>query len=142
MCIPSQLCQPNFSINDKSQVLLRALGAFRTLRSHRRIICDEAGYRALIVACGKCGTDRRTELMKLYSLMRNDSIFPNAVTLGQYTKAIAECYSSKDGKVGMQISVNAPRAKAPFVISTLDRTLQLLEGEVFRLLETSYTYLR
>ncbi|KAL7544101.1 hypothetical protein ACHAXR_013579, partial [Thalassiosira sp. AJA248-18] len=107
MCIPNQISQTNLPINKKSKILLRALGALRTLRSHRRIVADEAAYRALIVACGRCGTDRRIELMKLYGLMRSDGIFPNAVTLGQYTRAIAEGYSNVnvDGgtKVGMQL---------------------------------------
>jgi hypothetical protein len=69
--------------------------------------------------------------MKLYGLMRTDGIFPNAVTLGQYTKSIAEGYSRKDAqsKVGMQISVNASKAKAPFDLSILDSNLQILEGK-------------
>lgn len=141
MCIPSQLCQPHLTLNEKSDILLRALGALRTLRSHRRIICDEAGYRALIVACGKCGTDRRVELMKLYGLMRSDGIFPNAVTLGQYTKAIADGYSAKDAKVGMQISMNALRSKAPFDLTTLDRNMQMLAGKEHDLFVIFVVYL-
>ncbi|KAL7553196.1 hypothetical protein ACHAWF_016455, partial [Thalassiosira exigua] len=117
MCIPHQISQSGLSVNEKSKILLRALGALRTLRSHRRIVADEAAYRALIVACGRCGTDRRVELMKLYGLMRTDGIFPNAVTLGQYTRAIAEGYSNvsaADGsgtKVGMQVVVSSDRGK-------------------------------
>jgi hypothetical protein len=134
MCIPTQLSQPNLSLNDKSTILLRALGALRTLRSHRRITADEAAYRALIVACGKCGTDRRVELMKLFGLMRTDGIFPNAVTLGQYTRAIAEGYSKRaedaQGKVGMQISVNGTQTPAPFNLDILDNNLQILEGRI------------
>ena len=65
LCIPSQLSQPHLSVGEKSKILLRSLGALRTLRSHRRIVADEAAYRALIVACGKCGTDRRNELTKV-----------------------------------------------------------------------------
>lgn len=141
MCIPSQLVQQDMTLGDKSSILLRALGALRTLRSHRRIIADEAAYRALIVACGKCGSDRRIELMKLYGLMRTDGIFPNAVTLGQYTKSIAEGYSRKDAqsKVGMQISVNTTsNAKAPFDISILDSNLRILEGKLHWQLLTGF----
>ena len=111
MCIPGQISQSSLSTDEKSKVLLRALGALRTLRSHRRIVADEAAYRALIVACGRCGTDRRVELMKLYGLMRTDGIFPNAVTLGQYTRAIAEGYSNvsvdSSAKVGMQLVLSS-----------------------------------
>ena len=133
MCIPNQITQPNLSVEEKSKILLRALGALRTLRSHRRVVADEAAYRALIVACGRCGTDRRVELMKLYGLMRSDGIFPNAVTMGQYTRAIAEGYSNvnvDDGtKVGMQVVIPAvQQAKhRRFDLETLDNNLFLLE---------------
>ncbi|KAL3782651.1 hypothetical protein HJC23_010160 [Cyclotella cryptica] len=131
LCIPFQLSQPTLSLNEKSKVILRALGAFRTLRSHRRIIADEAAYRALIVACGKCGSDRRVELMKLYGLMRSDGIFPNAVTLGQYTRAIAEGFSRRSediqSKIGMQISTNGTRVPTPLNLDILDSNLQILE---------------
>jgi len=133
MCIPNQISQPNLSINDKSKILLRALGALRTLRSHRRIVADEAAYRALIVSCGRCGTDRRVELMKLYGLMRSDGIFPNAVTLGQYTRAIAEGYSNVNVessiKVGMQVDISPDRQpKLEGVdLEVLDNNLSILE---------------
>jgi hypothetical protein len=87
------------------------------------------------VACGKCGTDRRVELMKLYGLMRTDGIFPNAVTLGQYTRAIAEGFSRRSedtqSKVGMQISTSGPRLATPFNLDILDNNLQMLEGKSF-----------
>ena len=133
MCIPAQISQPNLPTHEKSKVLVRALGALRTLRSHRRIVADEAAYRALIVACGKCGTDRRVELMKLYGLMRNDGIFPDAVTLGQYTRAIAEGYSNRCAdsneadKLGMHISESNS-----FDLELLDTNLSLLEESGMR----------
>eukprot|EP00970_Alexandrium_tamarense_P018094 scaffold13318_cov193-Alexandrium_tamarense.AAC.6 len=138
MCIPNQLCQSNISVNEKSKILLRALGALRTLRSHRRIVADEAAYRALIVACGKCGTDRRIELMKLYGLMRTDGIFPNAVTLGQYTRAIAEGFSRRSeeshAKSGMQIVVptNGKKPSQKVNLEVLDSNLQSLEESGLR----------
>lgn len=62
-----------------------------------------------------------------------DGIFPNAVTLGQYTKSIAEGYSKRledtQGKVGMQISTNVPSTSAPFNLDILDNNLQILEGK-------------
>ena len=61
----------------------------------QRIVPDEAAYRALIVACGRTNSDRRVELVKLFGLLRSDGIFPSAVTLGQYTRALAEGYSKR-----------------------------------------------
>lgn len=128
MCIPSQISQPSLSVNDRTKILLRALGALRTLRSHRRIVADEAAYRALIVACARCGTDRRVELMKLYGLLRSDGIFPNAVTLGQYTRAIAEGYSAgsagTDGsaKVGMQLVISSDKGRSSNIITYIPST--------------------
>lgn len=74
---------------------MRALGALRLLRHKHRIIADEAAYRAMMVACGRSTSDRRVELVKLFGLLRLDGIFPSAVTLGQYTKALAEGYSKR-----------------------------------------------
>jgi hypothetical protein len=135
LCIPSQIAQPNLSVHEKSKILLRSLGALRTLRSHRRIVADEAAYRALIVSCGRCGTDRRTELTKLYGLMRIDGIFMNAVTLGCYTRAIAEGYSNVrivDGsaKVGMQVIVSSGNNRLMHKgidLDVLDKNLLILE---------------
>lgn len=134
MCIPTQISQPNLSVKEKSKILLRSLGALRSLRSYRRIVADEAAYRALIVACGRCGTDRRVELMKLYGLLRADGIFPNAVTLGQYTKAIAEGYSNagvdEGTKVGMQVVISSGTKRSEpesFALEVLDNNLSILE---------------
>lgn len=133
LCIPTQISsQPDLST--KKQILVRALGALRTLRSHRRIVADEAAYRALIVACGRCGADFRPELMKLFGLMRTDGIFPNAVTLGQYTKAIAEGYSNSHidsgaTKVGMQVVIPSDQQTnhSRVNLEVLDYNLSLLE---------------
>ena len=48
-----------------------------------------------MVACGRAESDRRVELVKLFGLLRSDGIFPSAVTLGQYTRAIAEGFSKR-----------------------------------------------
>lgn len=95
MCIPSQVSQFYISEEDQTNFLLRALGALRLLRHRQRIIPDEASYRALMVACGRINNDRRTELVKLFGLLRSDGIFPSAVTLGQYTRALAEGYNKR-----------------------------------------------
>ena len=142
MCIPTQISQLNVPTVEKSKILVRALGALRTLRSHRRIVADEAAYRALIVACGKCGTDRRVELMKLYGLMRNDGIFPDAVTLGQYTRAIAEGYSKRSvdanvdaDKAGMHVATTPTTTYSEpnsSNLELLDTNLPLLEESGMR----------
>jgi hypothetical protein len=95
LCIPAQLSQAHLSHEQQSRYLLRALGALRLVRSKQRIVPDEAAYRALMVACGRARSDRRVELVKLFGLLRSDGIFPSAVTLGQYTKALAEGYSKR-----------------------------------------------
>lgn len=95
LCIPELMLRSNFSHEQQSRFLLRALGALRLLRSKQRIVPDEAAYRALMVACGRSRSDRRVELVKLFGLLRSDGIFPSAVTLGQYTKALAEGYSKR-----------------------------------------------
>lgn len=95
MCIPSQVSQSDITDEDQTNFLLRALGALRLLRHRQRIIPDEASYRALMVACGRINSDRRTELVKLFGLLRSDGIFPSAVTLGQYTRALAEGYNKR-----------------------------------------------
>lgn len=99
MCIPSQISNPEISLEQQARYLLRALGALRLLRSRQRIVPDEAGYRCLIVACGRAGSDRRVEIVKLFGLLRSDGIFPSAVTLGQYTRAIAEGFSKRSSGI-------------------------------------------
>jgi len=95
LCIPALVSHSKHSHELQSCYLLRALGALRLLRSKQRIVPDEAAYRALMVACGRSWSDRRVELVKLFGLLRSDGIFPSAVTLGQYTKALAEGYSKR-----------------------------------------------
>ena len=85
---------------------MRALGALRLLRHKQRIIPDEAAYRALIYACQKTNGDRRVELVKLFGLLRSDGIFPSAVTLGQYTRALAEGYSKRTASGLPEDSIN------------------------------------
>lgn len=106
------MSQPNLTFDQQSRYLLRALGAFRHLRNKQRIVADEAAYRALIAACGRTSNDRRLELVKLFGLLRSDGIFPSAVTLGQYTRALAEGYSKRsfglpdDHHSGVEVTVS------------------------------------
>lgn len=93
LCVPARVSFGNLSHEQQTKFFLQALGALRGLRSKQRIVPDEAGYRALMVACGRTDSDRRLELVKLWGLLRSDGIFPSSVTLGQYTRALAEGYS-------------------------------------------------
>ena len=94
LCVPRLVSQP-ISHELQSKYLLRAFGALRLLRSKQKIIPDEAAYRALIVACGRTQNDRRTELVKLFGHLRADGISPSAITMGQYTRSLAEGYSKR-----------------------------------------------
>jgi len=107
MCLPQQVSNVDVSLDLQARYLLRALGALRLLRSRHRIVLDEAGYRCLIVACGRAGSDRRVEIVKLFGLLRSDGIFPSAVTLGQYTRAIAEGFSKRSSGISESSTVNS-----------------------------------
>jgi len=148
LCIPVQVSQKHLSHEQQTRYLMRALGALRLLRSKQRIVPDEAAYRALMVACGRTQSDRRVELVKLFGLLRSDGIFPSAVTLGQYTRALAEGYSKRSGSVtqddefnGVEVSESASRIGRLSISSMnvntrdmestlcgLDATLGTLEG--------------
>jgi DENN (AEX-3) domain/uDENN domain/dDENN domain len=123
LCIPVQVSQKGIAPELQSRYLARSLGALRLMRSKQRIVPDEAAYRALMVACGRCVSDRRIELVKLFGLLRSDGIFPSAVTLGQYTRALAEGYSkrfsssSMDDDVGLEVTESASRVGRLSVVS-------------------------
>ena len=74
-----------------------------------------------------CATNKQNILADTISLLLQ------AVTLGQYTKSIAEGYSKRSedaqGKVGMQISMNAPSTRTSFNLDILDNNLHILEGK-------------
>ncbi len=145
LCIPALVAQPCLAHEQQSKYLLRALGTLRLLRSKHRIIPDEAAYRALIVACGRTMSDRRMELVKLFGLLRSDGIFPSAVTLGQYTKALAEGYNKQrstcitdDEATGFEVTESFSRdirsgnplqyyTDPEAALSSLDRNLANLE---------------
>ena len=138
MCIPAQVSQKGIGAVQQSRYLLRALGAMRLLRNKQRIIPDEASYRAMIVACGCVSTDRRVELGKLFGLLRGDGIFPSAVTLGQYTRALAEGYSKRAtilrdetsaGAVEVSVGHMAARSESQRRIAE-EVTLNLLDGDI------------
>eukprot|EP00977_Amphora_coffeiformis_P027170 scaffold34593_cov179-Amphora_coffeaeformis.AAC.8 len=136
LCIPAQVSQDYLSHEQQSRYLLRALGAIRLFRSKQRIVPDEAAYRALMVACGRSKSDRRVELVKLFGLLRSDGIFPSAVTLGQYTKALAEGYSKRssgttgDDDYGVEVTESASRIGRLSIASLNDKTISEFESSL------------
>ena len=68
---------------------------------------------SLIIACGRVDSDRRQDVVKLCGLLRSDGIFPSAVTLGQYTRAIAEGYSKQNSGTANSIISEAVRDNIP-----------------------------
>ena len=138
LCIPAQVSQKGIGADQQSDYLLRALGAMRLLRNKQRIIPDEASYRAMIVACGCVSTDRRVELGKLFGLLRGDGIFPSAVTLGQYTRALAEGYSKRATVVrdessagGVEVSVGHKAVRSERQRRNAEElTLNSLDGDI------------
>jgi hypothetical protein len=71
--------------------------------------------------------------VKLFGLLRSDGIFPSAVTLGQYTKALAEGYSKRSadvyetGEYGVEVTtVNNPFDLEAY-LNNLDTSLYALE---------------
>uniref|UniRef100_A0A7S2PH45 UDENN domain-containing protein n=1 Tax=Leptocylindrus danicus TaxID=163516 RepID=A0A7S2PH45_9STRA len=125
MCIPSQVSQSHVSSEQRDKYLLRALGAMRLLRNRHRVVPDEASYRALMVACGRVDSDRRIEIVKLFGMLRSDDIFPSALTLGQYTKSIAEGFSKSHSNDNNSINNNGGDGGSVATTSTL-----IMEGQV------------
>lgn len=153
--MPTFVAQNHISHQTQSKYLLYALGALRLLRGRRRIVPDEAAYRALIVACGRTKSDRRMELVKIFGLLRSDGIFPSAVTLGQYTRALAEGYSKRSigttedmvtqiddpttENVTLENSGKMPKILEPgLFLSSLDGNLNSLEESGRRWLQKKY----
>ena len=87
-----------------------------------------------MVACGRVQSDRRAEIVKLFGMLRADDIFPSAVTLGQYTKAIAEGFSKRTGITDDSATTTVDPQSATIAeyllrgnIHALDSNLLLLE---------------
>jgi len=56
-------------------------------------------------------------------LLRHDGIFPSAVTLGQYTRAIAEGFSKRS----VENTTSCTYAKVEIALNRLDENLSMLE---------------
>jgi hypothetical protein len=108
-----------------------------------------------MVACGRTKNDRRFELVRLFGLLRSDGIFPSAMTLGQYTKALAEGYNKRsmgtpgDDDIGLEVTESASRdlrlgiarrgsVDAEAALSALDGNLSNLEDAGRRWRQRNY----
>jgi hypothetical protein len=100
-------------------------------------------FRSLIIACGRSRGDRRLEVVKLFGLLRSDGNFPSAVTLGQYTRAIAEGFSKRSSvKPGnptteslstILADVSGDTEKDTFVNKNRKNMINLLDGNILEL---------
>lgn len=132
LCVPSYISFPLLSNTLQERMLLRALGAIRLLRNRHRVLPDEASYRAIMIACGRAPSDRRQEVIKAFGMLRGDGdgvhTFPSAVTLGQYTKAVAAGFSKRGVEIQLEDS-NSLRHQLlqQQPVCALDTNLLLLE---------------
>jgi hypothetical protein len=98
-----------------------------------------------MVACGRTKNDRRMELVRLFGLLRSDGIFPSAVTLGQYTRALAEGYSKRsmgtpdEDFSGVEVTESASRDLRVGIsrkgTTDMEYALSALDGNIFNLEE-------
>lgn len=93
------------------------------------------------MACGRAHSDRRQDVVKLFGLMRSDGIFPSAVTLGQYTRGIAEGYAKQSsGKApsiigeptghGSVISLKEDEVQERILNLSIPNVLDFLDGNL------------
>lgn len=74
------------------KVIMQALGLLQFILEHNlEQYMDEAMWRSLLVACGRCGhAQTRKIAVAIFDIMRRGGMTINALTYGQYTKAISE----------------------------------------------------
>eukprot|EP00753_Platysulcus_tardus_P017916 PLAT6635.1.p1 GENE.PLAT6635.1~~PLAT6635.1.p1 ORF type:complete len:998 (-),score=366.32 PLAT6635.1:507-3086(-) len=86
LCIPFQI---QLAI-EPGRVLYRAFGTMMEATAQDRGLLDEPTFRALLVACGHGGPGFRRDARRLLEEMTRAGIRPNALTWGQFTRAVAE----------------------------------------------------
>jgi len=130
-----------FDFHTIKTILCLPLYIFFFFSSLLKIIRFSPPNFSLMIACGRASSDRRVELVKLFGLLRSDGIFPSAVTLGQYTRAIAEGFSKRstgvpDDKLtqsALRLSLtedsfaNLHNEDAGTILNVLDANLSILE---------------
>lgn len=88
MCLPSRVSYKGRPL----KVIMQAMGLLQFLLDFQlERYMDEAMWRSLLVACGRCGHGSTRKIaIALFGIMRRAGITINALTYGQYTKALAE----------------------------------------------------
>ena len=129
MCLP--LLVQSAPEDEKEDLIVRAFGVLAAMQADRQVSPDETIYRALLVAIVRSGDVHchRSDAVHLLRELTALGIKPNAITYGQYTRAIAEDYARKNTKFLGHVEAPAPSAlelvrdRAPLLyLSFLDDT--------------------
>lgn len=96
MCLP--LLVQSAPEDEKEDLNVRAFGVLAAMQADRQVSPDETIYRALLVAIVRSGDAHchRSDAVHLLRELTALGIKPNAITYGQYTRAIAEDYARKN----------------------------------------------
>ncbi|KAM3577162.1 hypothetical protein VYU27_001078 [Nannochloropsis oceanica] len=96
MCLP--LLVQSALEDEKEDLIVRAFGVLAAMQADRQVSPDETIYRALLVAIVRSGDANchRSDAVHLLRELTALGIKPNAITYGQYTRAIAEDYARKN----------------------------------------------
>ena len=110
MCLP--LLVQSAPEDEKEDMIVRAFGVLAAMQADRQVSPDETIYRALLVAIVRSGDAHchRSDAVHLLRELTALGITCNAITLGQYTRAIAEDYARKNTKFMVHVEAPAPSA--------------------------------
>ena len=88
MCLPSRVSYKGRPL----RIIMQAMGILQFILDFQlERYMDEAMWRSLLVACGRCGhASTRKIAIAIFGIMRRSGLTINALTYGQYTKALAE----------------------------------------------------
>lgn len=88
MCLPSRVSYKGRPL----KIIMQAMGILQFILDFQlERYMDEAMWRSLLVACGRCGhASTRKIAIAIFGIMRRSGLTINALTYGQYTKALAE----------------------------------------------------
>lgn len=88
MCLPSRVSYKGKPL----RVIMQAMGILQYILGFElEGYMDEAMWRSLLIACGRCGqASTRKIAIAIFGIMRRAGLSINALTYGQYTKALAE----------------------------------------------------
>lgn len=88
MCLPSRVSYKGRPL----KIIMQAMGILHFILDFQlERYMDEAMWRSLLVACGRCGhASTRKIAIAIFGIMRRSGLTINVLTYGQYTKALAE----------------------------------------------------